>query len=374
MSSDYAVLSILKQGYTGVSFFCVISGFILTVIYFDQEFKIRNFIKNRVLRIAPLFIFFLFLSYYTSAWDLSALIATTITGLSRGGLPSYVGPGWTVLIEFQFYLLFPFLVIFTKKYGIKYILGLVFLFLLIRFAVWSAAGTVQLVSYYSIFGRMDQFLAGMLAARALSSLPVQNFFSRRYFCFAVLVGGLILAFVFFGWVDSKGGLLNFEGSPWPSISPWWALIPTIEGLIYAVLLCSYLSIPCFKFTGVLSKIFSYVGLVSYSIYLNHLLFFPSIISLIDKIGVVPASWEQSLVVTLFIAMPCLVVVSSITYFTIELPFMKLRGRVNQGRVRSTETAQGREKLDGDRFLRIDAVNAAPVPASSISPDTGSRIQ
>src|SRR6186997_838447 len=91
-----AIYSLFEEGHTGVSFFSVISGFIFTQLYRDAELSYRGFAIKRFYRIAPLFLFVVFLSFYVSGWDAGGLAITLATTLVRGGLPSYAGPGWSV--------------------------------------------------------------------------------------------------------------------------------------------------------------------------------------------------------------------------------------------------------------------------------------
>ena len=322
ISPAFRFLSVIKEGHTGVSLFCVISGFILTTIYAHREPNFAAFYKNRFLRIAPLFIFVVLLTYYVSGWDAGAMLTTVLTGLSRGGLPSYAGPGWTVLVECQFYLLFPFLIIFIKRYGAKYLVGLLLVFILTKAAVWTADGTANLLAYYSIFGRMDQFLIGMLAALALSSPKILRFISRN--SAAIFASGVAVATSFFWWFHQNGGLLNFDGEPWPSHSAIWIIIPSIEGVAYVLIVIGYLHLKPLPYTAQLSQGFAYVGRVSYSMYLIHLLMLPTIARAVAALHLTPSSWEQGLLVTAFVALPILVAASTLTYYLIELPFMQLR--------------------------------------------------
>lgn len=75
-----------------------------------------------------------------------------------------------MLIEIQFYWVFPFLLLFTKRYGSLYLLGLLLLFLLLRGMVWVDKGTVKGLSYWTIFGRADQFIVGIIAGLACRRL------------------------------------------------------------------------------------------------------------------------------------------------------------------------------------------------------------
>lgn len=70
----------------------------------------------------------------------------------------------------QCYLILPFLVLFVNRYGVRHLAGLL-LSVLLKAGVWAQTGTVQAISYSTIFGRVDQFLCGMIAARLAERLP-----------------------------------------------------------------------------------------------------------------------------------------------------------------------------------------------------------
>src|SRR5436190_19157951 len=84
----WGILSILEEGHTGVSLFCVISGFIFTHLYADSGISYGAFIRKRVLRIAPLFLFVMALSFYVSPWDPGSVMPMILTNLYRDGLPA----------------------------------------------------------------------------------------------------------------------------------------------------------------------------------------------------------------------------------------------------------------------------------------------
>lgn len=62
-------LSFAQEGHAGVALFMVLSGFIFQTLCRGKEVNYFEFIRNRVLRIAPLFIFWTLLYFYTSDVD-----------------------------------------------------------------------------------------------------------------------------------------------------------------------------------------------------------------------------------------------------------------------------------------------------------------
>lgn len=117
----------------GVSFFFVLSGFILAFVYpkLDNWNAIRNFLHARVARVWPA----LFMSFFFAFWLLS-LSWDDKTGFANllmvnAWIPyqsyyfSYNAPSWSISTEFFFYLAFPLLIYqWESTWQVKLILAM----------------------------------------------------------------------------------------------------------------------------------------------------------------------------------------------------------------------------------------------------------
>jgi peptidoglycan/LPS O-acetylase OafA/YrhL len=121
---NYAT-ALLYKGYLGVDFFFILSGFILTHVYYPQmatrEFSARYFFANRIARIYPLHVtgiaiaFLMGCLWHMKGWttDISftALIKNLLLvqawGINRTF--SFNQPAWSISAEWFAYLVFPFL-------------------------------------------------------------------------------------------------------------------------------------------------------------------------------------------------------------------------------------------------------------------------
>ncbi|UYW74143.1 acyltransferase [Pseudocitrobacter faecalis] len=255
----------INHGSIGVSLFLVLSGFLFTVICDGgkKEINYWMFIKNRVLRIFPLLtvIFFIILCVGKNdvgPIDIMRLLFLQLnTGTTRPGWGEEffpVGVIWTIAVEFQFYMIFPFLSIFLNKYGPKYILTLIITMILIRYGIIILKGESIVGNFYStIIGRVDQFLIGIIAGY----LYIKGFMFKintasRYI---LLICSLVLMSYFISITKPP----IFIGSVGYSI----------EALIWAIFLYSYITVPM-KAGKIISTIISKLGMVSYSMYLLHL--------------------------------------------------------------------------------------------------------
>lgn len=196
------------MGTYGVYIFFVLSGFALYYVYSDGEISekfLRNFYISRCLRILPLFIA---VALYRS-WgaDLNAytavrliIHATPLAGVAdTPAFSSLVIGGWSILIEWSFYLLFPFLLLFRNFWSL---VALFVLTLLVNYLFVLAA-------YYPIDGiRPDRafqaqdtltflcyFVGGMLGAHIWTNYLQFN--ARNFSIPAPLIISLLLmAFIF----------------------------------------------------------------------------------------------------------------------------------------------------------------------------------
>jgi peptidoglycan/LPS O-acetylase OafA/YrhL len=225
-------------------------------------------------------------------------------------LSQYFVQLWTIWVEFQFYLLFPFLHAFALRYGQRYLLALIGLFILMRALVFLATGSVRFLAYETIFGRMDQFLIGMLAAHVYVRRPglAANPLWLPAAALAA-VGGIHLFSRGIGYTDLQ--------------HPGWIVWTTVEGLLWAGVLLAYLNARI-ALPRALDRALAALGAASFSIYVMHNL----VIAVLKRhVGLLPIggdTFTQALWTGLFVAMPAVLAVAALTYLLIERPFFPYR--------------------------------------------------
>lgn len=316
------LLAPLEEGHTGVALFCVISGFIFAWLYADQAIDYRQFLAKRARRILPLFLVMALLAFYVyPQWGVGGFLGALST-LQNGFMPGLMAPGWSVLVEFQFYLVLPFLLLFTRRYGLLYLAGLWAFFLAVRWLVWLDAGAVKNLAYFTIFGRADQFLAGMLAAFACKWSGRTERPALWAFAGPIILAAGILALSLFYMKFNKGG--GYYGPN--EARSLFVYLPTVEAACYGSIVGGYLLSPHKQiFGGYFSAVFAYLGQISYSMYLTHLLVFAALFKLTDMRSLA-LSWESAFGLFLVTALPSVAIISSATHFLIERPFMDLPRR------------------------------------------------
>jgi peptidoglycan/LPS O-acetylase OafA/YrhL len=229
-----------------------------------------------------------------------------MSGFGQDHFP--VGVWWTTAVELQFYLVFPFIVAFSRRLGMRYLVGLVAVFILIRVGIFCIKGNLYWPEYHSIIGRMDQFLIGMAAAqwhhgrrrladRAAPWLFVAALVSLPVFCATYRDAE---------WFEA---ILSF----------------TVEGLIFAALIVGYQALPV-RIPAALDRLLSRGGELTFSMYLLH----PTVLAaLMTKIGFVAPTPYFSVNVALYlllVLLPPVLLVSKLTFECIEKPFLSLRVR------------------------------------------------
>ena len=318
-----ALVSFLRSGHLGVSLFLVLSGFVLTqsALHNRDTFTYSNFLKRRIFRIFPaLIVLFILVITATRATSTPVDIIRLITlqfntgndasGWGNDVLP--VGVMWTASVELQIYLLFPlFLALALKPKGLRFLLEVcAFVFVLrIVFLTYFENGWADL--YHTIFGRLDQFVLGMILALFMSD-KLSTLRMRSWLYFALAVFSFILLGQFRGiyrdfYTSSLGGAASF----------------LIEGLVFAAIIHTYQS-QAISIPSRISGWLAWVGERSYSVYLFHLLIGRAFVSYLDEVGLWnPASLPQSLLVTVFLVLPVVLAFSALSFRVIEKPFMEL---------------------------------------------------
>jgi peptidoglycan/LPS O-acetylase OafA/YrhL len=182
LGKDTAMARFLHSGYLGVDLFFVLSGFLITGILIDSKASpkyFRVFYIRRALRIFPLYYGLLAVSWLTvifltpedkpvlTGHDSMAwywLYASNIGMAVKGGWlasPTWVGLGhfWSLAVEEQFYLVWPFLVFWMSVPRLKRLCAiLVIASPLVFFTLTYLMG--DRATYVSTLGRLGVLAAG----------------------------------------------------------------------------------------------------------------------------------------------------------------------------------------------------------------------
>lgn len=252
-------LVLFDEGHVGVALFMTLSGYLFAKLLEGRQVKYHFFFWNRILRLFPLLFVVMLTNAILSAVEAGNLRAGYYYFLSlpKGFIfPSWPNGGWSITAELHFYLLLPLLLFLQKRTSLW--LGLVLILAIIyRTHLYIQSGEVQSLGYWTIIGRLDQFILGILAFN----------FRRLFTNSHVLITVIFVVFTsIYYWFDLKGGFYLFHG--YPSPSPIWIVLPTIEGLAFAAAIAWYETSFSHK-GGKISNTLSKVGEYSFSIYLLH---------------------------------------------------------------------------------------------------------
>ena len=221
---------------------------------------------------------------------------------------------WTISVEFAFYLIFPFLLIFLRTYGPRYLVGFVLMMNMLRLlgSGLNPEATRDL-AYSSILGRIDQFLIGMLIGWFVVRRSPSLSAARAWSAVVVSTVGVVVAL----------NLYNRAGS-WYDTGTWKALWPSAEGLVWGAFIVSWLLASQY-IPSAISRVLVLPGIVSYSAYLLH---YALVVILIDRdpVGIAGSGGWNSLANTLVFIVPGTFAMATITYLMVERPFMQLRRR------------------------------------------------
>ncbi|MDA1372216.1 MAG: acyltransferase [Proteobacteria bacterium] len=314
--ADNPFSSLILEGHTAVSLFFVLSAFVFTVGSANRELNFTGFYRNRLLRTYPLFLFFLGVgilfnpeNFSWPGFARSIFFGANSPDAIDGGAFTFVF--WTIAVEWHFYLLFPLLILLVKKFDWHLLPALILLFLTIRCYMMLQGADMLVVSYWTIVGRIDQFLIGMIAGLYY----LQHFEQGRKFDGVALVGLILVLTALFVFNQYGGNGSNNQK---------WAFWPTIEASCWAVFVLGYLSIAR-HFPAWLGKGLVALGTVSYSIYLVHYVVLDFLMSRDWDVFIrIADPFGTAMLNTTLILMPLVVLVSTGTYWLIERPFLVRR--------------------------------------------------
>lgn len=319
-----AVLSVLlfhfavpgfNGGFVGVDIFFVISGFLMTKIIFsrleDNSFSILDFYMERARRIIPalagICIFLLIMGWFVlnpSDYEIlgkhvlgSMTFVSNIMYWQEAGYfdvsshEKFLLHSWSLSIEWQFYILYPLLIIIITKFSnIKWtkVTLIIISFVSLGISVFSSEIWPN-ASFYLLHTRSWEMLAGGL----LYLYPLK--FPKSINAYIQMMGMILIILSIF---------LISPDSSWPG---WLAIIPVLG----AMMVINSSSNQSFILTN---GFFQWIGKISYSIYLWH---WPLVVYLYYQNKSGDAFW----IISGFILS---IILGGISYQIIEKPSHKLK--------------------------------------------------
>ncbi len=304
--------AILDEGHTGVALFMTLSGYLFAKLLTGKNIYYGRFLFNRALRLVPLLALVIVIVGVRRAIagePLAPYAASVLDGLI---LPSLPNGGWSITVEFHYYLVIPvFLWLLRRSRWLP--LAIVFAALALRIVLYRQLGSVQWAAYGTIVGRVDQFALGMFV------FQFRDRFAGRHLVAAVV----LTAFAGYYWYyDLLGGF--YRNPSFPSPSPLWIFHTTLEGAAYAIAVAWYDASFAPADRG-FSRLLGTIGTYSYSIYLLHFFFVFDAALFVHRHVMALGNFYVACVWALG-ALLLMIPVGYLSFRFVEAPFLKLRRR------------------------------------------------
>ncbi|WP_221248698.1 acyltransferase family protein [Desulfuromonas versatilis] len=256
---------LLHVGNLGVRIFFVLSGFLITTLLLQEREKygqisLKNFYIRRTIRIFPALYFFVACVVTANSFGwiqlsfsdvLHSLTYTMNYHYDRGW---EVGHLWSLAVEEQFYLLWPIaLIFFGNRRGLWFALGVVVAVPIIRVLTWEFFPSQRPGIGESFQTVCDALATGCLLAGLRHYWGAPKIKDR-------CIGGVWVPLIAFGVLT-----LNYFSS---YISISYTVGTTLMNFVIALLIDWAIRNPETRTGHVLnSRIFAYLGALSYSLYL-----------------------------------------------------------------------------------------------------------
>lgn len=282
---NFEWLSLFRNGGNAVNFFFVLSGFLITYLLLKENeqtktISIKTFYLKRVLRIWPLYFLlvalgtlilpvvfqWLHIDYdfpYTfgESWYYFVFFLPAMVTYHFGS--HLLQPLWSIGVEEVFYLIWAPLIKFLKKHVLAVLLTLIVVKITINFLVYPLGESS--LAYYMVnhcFTFEDMAIGGLGAYFLFHRKNDISHLSIYAKPFQLLFYGLLLIYIVFD--------KNIEWAPWRTVFG----TPVFSRLIYDFLflyLIIGISLNKNNLFKIRNKHLSYLGEISYGIYMYHML-------------------------------------------------------------------------------------------------------
>lgn len=330
---NFSPLHFFYDGFAAVTFFFVLSGYVLTLSLSKNEtLELNSFFLKRIFRIIPSYIFVLFFSLFlyfffnvthaipdSNVWlntfwglplDLINFLKQIVFIKPEDGFAELVPQNWSLLVEIKFSFLIPFLFLIYKK---------------TNFTIFSALNLV-LYLFFDLPVFIFHFSLGIFLAMN-QDLIITSFTKFKIKLKWISLGLIILMYTYRFTIPMYYYYFARE----------YSLFLSNEDLIWAITGLGSFSILVYCFTSVRLqsilnlKIFRFIGKISYAIYLSHMIFLifvlPKFISILNSFEII----DDSLVLTLSLLLLFLmtIIFSYLITFFIEIPIANYGNKISK---------------------------------------------
>ncbi|MEP7063209.1 MAG: acyltransferase [Betaproteobacteria bacterium] len=316
------VVPLVTMGWLGVDIFFILSGFVLTWQVLNERrlatFSRASFwhdaglfLRRRVLRVYPAYLAclsvllpFAWLGIYRTPPALAdvSLHLAMFHNLDMRYVDSINGVFWSMPFEWQFYLIFPLLILPILQRKTRWLLlGAVGVAVIVKLvSAWNGPGPERA----QLPWRIDEFVVGMAAAaiavRSIGSAAMRS--RMTWFAAVALIGG--------AWIIGSHDPL------------WWqpGAMPILRGAWIDIGVASLLIGVCGSSATALSRLLAsrvmvWLGTISYSVYLWHV---PTLELTHRALLVHDIALPRLAIVGILIA--AILGVSALSYYAVERPF------------------------------------------------------
>lgn len=314
----------LDWGPIGVRLFFLLSGYLITLsvwklIHPDQSAGslwkgIGGFHLKRAVRLLPVLYTMLFVGVLMGLPEIEegffwhAGFLTNFYTLAQDEWPGAASHLWSLSVQEQFYVLWPFLLLVIPKRTLPWALvGLILFAFGYRYYCWSTDASV-FMRWLMLPGVIDSFSMGALVACWKSAgRPFSITEGRASYAWAACAIG---AYLF-------ARILRFV----PTLSPWLAVIETLENFALAWLLLRTIS----GWNGWLGAILKnrwlvYIGKVSFGLYVFHVLIHVAFSPWLTQFGIIDTRARA------FVLILATMGVAAISWHSVEAPLSALMRR------------------------------------------------
>ena len=318
-------LLIHNLGVIGVSFFFVLSGFLITYLMIEERdsfksFSVKSFYLRRIFRIWPLYFLILILGFFIlpnftyvpffsdnleiNFFPNLIIYLFIFPNIALSMFPAVplIGQSWSIGVEEQFYLIWPLIFKFFKNFNLNFLMKLLSLFVFIKFVILLFS--LQIDSNWLLvlkknlaMLKFENMIIGAMGALILKRNNYIKYILNNMALFLCIIGIFISLYII--PISLRDGL------------------HILHALFFIIVILNVSSNPK-SFLKLENRLFNFLGRISYGIYMYHLI----IIYFTIKILMIYDIYSMLLLYTISILVTC--IVSYFSYIIFEKRFLNLK--------------------------------------------------